>query len=132
MSEKKKYPKKTDSCRWIVQKENLLRNIAMKIIGEHWEKENGWKYLRKCCIVFDVSRHTFLLAQKCHHWIHSMTWLFSWYFLCHLNEQKIKSKLRENIKKQEAFREHRYLHACDLWQVRLNLWQCPERLAYLI
>ena len=33
--------------------------------------------------------------------------------------------------KQEAFRECKHLHVCDLWHVILTLWQGQEHLGYL-
>ena len=43
-----------------------------------------------------------------------------------IDVQKVKREI------QEAFRERRHLHVCDLWHVILALWQGLERWSYLI
>ena len=45
---------------------------------------------------------------------------------------KFQGTIQYNIHVQEAFRDRRHLHVCDLWHVMLTLWQGKERWSYQI
>ena len=77
----------------------------------------------KGCVFYFISKQTYRVETKVWEMSKGVTKAF----------KRRLNYVRERKKKQEAFRERRHLHVCDLWPwaVTLTLWSRSKRLMSL-